>query len=210
MSRTIIIVDDHKLFSKSLQVLVDSFEGFEVVKVFSNGQELVDHASENKELSDIILLDMRMPVLNGMETMEWLKENRPEQKVLALTVDQEEETIIKMITLGIRGYLLKDTDPDEFEKALNSIYKFGYYTNDLISEALSHKDRKKKYEELSPRESEFLNHACSELTYKQIADEMNLSPKTIDGYRESLFHKLQVKSRVGMVLFAIREGICEV
>ncbi len=210
MNRTIIIVDDHKLFAQSLQILVNSFEGFQVIEVFKNGEELVKYLETNKPAPDILLLDMRMPVMNGMETMAWLKENRPDQKVLTLTVDQEDETIIKMLKLGCRGYLLKDIDPEEFEHALNAIDRTGYYSNKTISDALSHEERKKKYEELTSRELEFLNHACSELTYKEVAEEMHLSPKTVDNYRESLFGKLQVKSRVGLVMFAIKEGIYKV
>lgn len=210
MNKTIIIVDDHKLFAQSLQILVNSFDGFEVTNVFKNGEELVNYLSENNLHPDIILLDMRMPVMDGMQTMKWLKENHPAQKVLTLTVDQEDETIIKMLRLGCRGYLLKDIDPEEFEDALNAIDRSGYYSNQTISEALSREERKLKYEELTGRELEFLNHACSELTYKAIAGEMNLSPKTIENYRESLFNKLHVKSRVGLVIFAIKEGICEV
>ncbi len=210
MNRTIIIVDDHKLFAQSLQILVNSFEGFQVMNVFKNGEELVKYLEDGNPSPDILLLDMRMPVMNGMETMAWLKENQPDQKVLTLTVDQQDETIIKMLKLGCRGYLLKDIDPEEFEHALNAIDKNGYYSNQTISDALSHEERKKKYEELTNRELEFLNHACSELTYKQVAEEMHLSPKTIDNYRESLFGKLHVKSRVGLVMFAIKEGIFKV
>lgn len=209
-NKTISIVDDHKLFARSLEVLVNSFEDFEIRNFFKNGQELVDHFENGGESVDIVLLDMRMPVLDGMGTMSWLKENRPNQKVLALTVDQEDESIIKMLKLGARGYLLKDIDPEELEKALNAIDRTGYYTNSLVSEALDRKDRTQKYEALTTRELEFLNHACSELTYKAIASEMNLSPKTVENYRESLFAKLQVKSRVGLVLVAIKEGLYQI
>lgn len=210
MNKTIIIVDDHKLFAQSLQILVNSFDGFEVINAFKNGEELVNYFQDGNVSPDLVLLDMRMPVMDGMATMEWLKGNHPNQKVLTLTVDQEDETIIKMLRLGCRGYLLKDIDPEEFEHALNSIDHTGYYSNKTISDALSREERKEKYEELTDRELEFLGHACSELTYKAIANEMHLSPKTIENYRESLFHKLQVKSRVGLVIFAIKEGICEV
>ncbi|MUP46935.1 response regulator transcription factor [Gramella sp. BOM4] len=210
MNKTIIIVDDHKLFAQSLQILVNSFSGFEVVETFKNGEELVKYLEAGNEGPDILLLDMRMPVMDGMATMAWLKENRPDQKVLTLTVDQEDETIIKMLRLGCRGYLLKDIEPEEFEHALNAIDRNGYYSNKTISDALSHEERKQKYEELTDREMEFLTHACSELTYKQVAEEMHLSPKTVDNYRESLFSKLQVKSRVGLVMFAIKEGIFKI
>lgn len=209
-NRSIIIVDDHKLFAQSLQVLVNSFEGFRVNQVFKNGEELINYLENGHKEPDVLLLDMRMPVMNGIETMQWLKANKPSLKVLALTVDQEDETIIKMLRLGCRGYLLKDIEPEELEHALNAIIDNGYYSNQTISEALSNEERKQKYEELTPREMEFLNHACSELTYKQVAEEMHLSPKTVENYRESLFGKLQVKSRVGLVIFAIKEGIYKV
>ncbi len=209
MSRSIIIVDDHKLFTTSLKGLVNSLDGFEVSQTFKNGAELVKFLSSNNPLPEVILLDMRMPVMDGLETMQWLKENKPTQKVLALTVDQEESTIIKMLKLGCRGYLLKDIDPEEFELALNAVVKEGYYSNRVISDALKFSSNK-SYEKLSPRETEFIGHACSEMTYKQIAELMHLSPKTVDGYRESLFSKLQVKSRVGLVLFAIKEGIFQI
>lgn len=210
MNHSIIIVDDHKLFAQSLQVLVNSFEGFEVIEVFKNGKELLDYLQQDQREPDILLLDMRMPVMDGMETMAWLKENKPTQKVLALTVDQEEDTIIKMLKLGCRGYLLKDIDPEEFEHALNSIVQYGYYSNKTIAEALSHEEQKEKYEMLTSRELEFIQYACSENTYKEIAEEMNLSPKTIDGYRESIFGKLRIKSRVGLVMFAVKEGIFKI
>ena len=210
MNKTIVIVDDHKLFAQSLQILVNSFEGFEVIEVCKNGEELLMYFQSGNSSPDLILLDMRMPVMDGLATMQWLRKNSPEQKVLTLTVDQEDESIIKMLRLGCRGYLLKDIEPEEFEHALNAIDRTGYYSNQTISEALSREERKQKYDELTERELEFLGHACSELTYKAIAGEMNLSPKTIENYRESLFNKLHVKSRVGLVIFAIKEGICEV
>jgi len=206
MSKNISIVDDHKLFASSLRVLVNSFDGFQVLDYFKNGQELVEHVENGQELPDVLLLDMRMPVMDGLQTMTWLKQNLPDLKVLTLTVDQEDETIIKMLKLGARGYLLKDIDPDEFELALNRIFDTGYYTNQLISEAYRNEEKADKYEVLTGREQEFLSYACSELTYKAIASEMNLSPKTVENYRESLFSKLRVKSRVGLVMVAIKEG----
>lgn len=210
MSNTIVIVDDHNLFAQSLKVLVNSFKDFKVVQILKNGKELVDYLENSPGQPSIILLDMRMAVMDGMESMTWLKTHRPEQKVLALTVDQEEETILKMIKLGCRGYLLKDIEPEELERALKNIVEEGYYSNRTISDALDYKEKKRSFEALTKRELVFLNFACSEKTYKEIAGDMNLSPKTIDGYRESLFQKLQVKNRIGLVIFAIKEGICEI
>lgn len=204
MSKKIIIVDDHTLFALSLVRLIESFDDFEVVEVLKTGQELVEHFKNGKTGPDIILLDIRMPVMDGIATMAWLKEHRPEEKILALTMEHDEETIIKMIRLGCRGYLLKDIEPDEFLTALEAVYETGYYFNEETTEALSHEVQHKTIDKLSSREKEFLNLACSERTYKEVAEVMNLSPKTIDGYREGLFNKLDVKSRVGLVLFAIK------
>lgn len=205
MNKSVIIVDDHNLFGQSLKGLIQSFPHFEVLEVFKNGQELVDYLTSGKVLPNIILLDIRMPVMNGFETMEWLRSNLPDQKVLALTMEHEEETIIKMVKAGCRGYLLKDIEPDEFLFALNCVNDSGFYLNEESSIANSCSEGKdKQVDKLSQRELEFLHLACSELTYKQVADEMNLSPKTIDGYRESLFNKLRVHSRVGLVLYAVK------
>jgi DNA-binding NarL/FixJ family response regulator len=212
MNKTIIIVDDHVLFAKSLLGLVNSFPGFTVIEILKNGQELIDYLQANNVQPDIILLDLKMPVLNGIETMTWLRKHLPEQKTLALSMEDDENFILKMIRLGCRGYLLKDIEPKEFLKALNAVVESGYYFNSEVSEALNNYNHIEKIEfaPLTKREMEFLQYACSEMTYKEVADKMNLSPKTIDGYRENLFSKLQVKSRVGMVIFAIKNEMCEV
>jgi len=210
MTNSIIIVDDHNLFAQSLKGLIASFEKFEVAEVFKNGQELVDHLSISSVDPDIILLDIRMPVMNGIETMNWIHKNRPNQKVLALTMEHDEETIIKMIKMGCRGYLLKDIEPDEFLDALTCVNESGYFLNEESSVASCSSPKDKDIDKLSLREQEFLNLACSELTYKQVADEMNLSPKTIDGYRENLFNKLHVRSRVGLVLFAVKNNMVRI
>jgi len=209
MKKTIIIVDDHTLFAQSLQGLVNSFQEYEVIKVLKNGQELLDYFNENHKRPDILLLDIRMPIMDGMATMSWLKENFPEQKTLALTMEHDEAIIIKMVRFGCRGYLLKDIEPEEFLYALESVATSGYYFSEEIVEVIDHSSSK-NYGDLTNREMEFLSYACSEKTYKEVANQMNLSPKTIDGYRESLFSKLNVKSRVGMVLFAVKNNIVKI
>jgi len=210
MSKTVIIVDDHNLFGQSLKGLINSFNDFQVLAVLKTGQELVTYFQSNKEKPDVVLLDIRMPVMNGMETMEWLKDNNPGQKVLALSMEHEEDIIIKMIKSGCRGYLLKDIEPDEFLFALNCVMESGYYLNEETSSALRSVRENISSNPLSQREMEFINLACSELTYKEVALQMHLSPKTIDGYRENLFRKLDVKSRVGLVLYAVKNNMVSV
>jgi len=210
MSKSVIIVDDHLLFGQSLKGLVNSFQQFEVIDVFKNGQELVNYFKANNKRPDLVLLDVRMPVLSGIETMAWLKENFPEQKVLALTMEDDEFTILSMINNGCRGYLLKDIDPEEFLYALDTIVESGYYFTGEPERIKLHKTNTKATKDITAREMHFIKLACTEMTYKEVAELMNLSPKTIDGYRESLFGKLNLKSRVGLVLFAFKHRLVSV
>ncbi len=206
---SVVIVDDHSLFAQSLQGLINTFDDFQVLYHVKNGKELVQKLETNSNAPDVILLDINMPVMNGLETMEWLKKNRPDQKVIVLSMDDDEETIIRMLRNGARGYLLKDIDPSIFKEALTDVINKGFFYSDRISKTLLgslHKEEKEEIK-LKERELEFLRYACTEMTYKEIAGKMFLSPKTIDGYREALFEKLQVRSRIGLVLYAIKNQL---
>lgn len=205
----VIIVDDHLLFSQSLKFLINSFSDFEVVYSFENGKEFITFLQEEEDLDvDLILMDVNMPILDGLGAMKWIKENRPDYKVIALSVNDEEDIIIKMIKNGAKGYLLKDTTPQIFYDALKTVIDKGYFFTEMVSGILVNRiDNKDKKLEFKEKELEFIKRACSEKTYKEIADEMCLSPKTIDGYRESIFAKLEIKTRIGLVLYAIKNKI---
>ncbi|CAH0335927.1 Response regulator GacA [Flavobacterium sp. CECT 9288] len=205
----IIIVDDHLLFSQSLKLLINSFDDFEVVNSFENGKEFINHLQENPDTNvDLVLLDVNMPILDGLSTIKWIKENQPNLNVIALSVNNEDETIIKMITNGAKGYLLKDTSPKIFQEAIIAVIEKGFYFTELVSSILINRiDNDSKKIILKEKELIFLKLACTEKTYKEIADEMCLSPKTIDGYREVLFEKLEIKTRIGLVLYAIKNKI---
>jgi DNA-binding NarL/FixJ family response regulator len=156
-------------------------------------------------------MDMNMPIMDGAETTYWLNKNYPNIKVLALSMDDDENSILKMIRNGAKGYLLKDIHPDILIEALNSVLEEGFYHTKRVSDTLVnslHTETKKNTKnENQEREIEFLKLASTEMTYKEVASVMNLSPKTIDGYREQLFKKLGVKNRVGLVIYAIKNGI---
>ncbi|MBL0737817.1 response regulator transcription factor [Flavobacterium sp. GN10] len=207
--RKLIIVDDHLLFSQSLELLIKSFGEYDVIERFENGKVFIDYLEENNPTDiDLILLDVNMPVLDGLSTMKWLKDNRPDLKVIALSVNDDEEIIIKMITNGAKGYLLKDTSPEIFKDAIECVVEKGFYFTELVSGMLINKvNNDNKKISLKEKEIVFIKHACTEMTYKEIASEMCLSPKTIDGYRESLFDKLEIKTRIGLVLYAIKHKI---
>ncbi|WP_300566899.1 response regulator transcription factor [Flavobacterium sp.] len=204
----ITIVDDHLLFSQSLSYLIGTFKEFTVIGNYNNGKEFINSFSTETENSDIVLLDVNMPIMDGIETMKWIKTNRPDQKVIALSVNDDEETIMKMITNGAKGYLLKDTHPKTFKEALLEVFNKGFYYSEMVSGFLINKlGNNENKIILKEREVEFIKLACTEKTYKEIADGMCLSPKTIDGYRENLFQKLEIKTRIGLVLYAIKHKI---
>lgn len=204
----IIIVDDHILFSQALTGLINKFEDYQVITQLKNGQELIDYFSENNKQPAIVLMDVNMPILNGIETTKWLSKFHPKIKVLALTMIDDEAIIISMVCSGACGFLLKDIHPNVLLDALNKVMADGVYYTNKVAQALIN-SKKHKPIELKEREIEFLKLACTDLNYKQIADNMCLSYKTIDGYREALFDKFNVSSRVGMILYAIKEKLVE-
>jgi two-component system invasion response regulator UvrY len=211
------LADDHVLLRNGLAGLVETLEGYSVLLQADNGKDLMDRIEKN-EIPDLVLLDINMPVKDGYETAQWLKQNHPDIKILALSMYDNEQAIIKMLRYGARGYLLKDTHPKEFKTALDAVMNKGFYYSEMVTGKLIHavntmdepETGKNVFSKLNERETEFLKLACTEMTYKEIADKMILSPRTIDGYRDALFEKLNIKTRVGLVMYAIRNGIVSV
>jgi DNA-binding NarL/FixJ family response regulator len=210
----VVLVDDHVLLRNGLANLIDSFGGYKVLFEANNGKDFTDQLKP-AIAPDIVLLDINMPEMDGYETALWLKKNYPLVKVLALSMYDNENAIIRMFKAGAKGYILKDCDPTELRAALDSINSKGFYYSEMVTGRLIHTINQldeddntvKNLIQLNDRELEFLKLVCSELTYKEIADKMFLSPRTIDGYRDALFEKLNVKTRVGLVMYAIKNGI---
>jgi DNA-binding NarL/FixJ family response regulator len=210
-SAKVAIADDHRLIAESLSHLINDSREFEVVLLANNGRVLLDALKNGKEEPDICILDINMPIMNGVETAREITHQFPGIKLLALSMNDDEASVIQMIKAGCRGYLLKDCTQAELHRALSEILNKGFYYSDFVTGKLVHTIHKEdKTPEtairLSEREMEFIKYAASEMTYKEIAMTMKLSERTIDGYREALFEKLQVKSRVGLVLYSIRAG----
>jgi DNA-binding NarL/FixJ family response regulator len=209
----VMVADDHVLLRNALSRLVNSLEGYEVLAEADNGKDLKQKINQHL-VPDIVLLDVNMPEMDGFETTQWLHKNYPHIRVLVLSMLSDERTIIRMFRLGAKGYLLKNTDPEELKKALDTIvdkdvYVSEYVSGKLVSGLNRYADMDEKPVLLNEREREFLRWTCTELSYKDIAMNMNLSPRTVDDYRQSLFNRLKVHSRVGLVLYAIRNGIAE-
>lgn len=201
------LVDDHELLRNGLARIIDRFETYRVIFEAGNGKEFIEAVQKN-EIPDIILLDISMPEMDGFETAAWIRKKLPQSKVLVLSMSDNESTVIRMINLGARGYILKDSKPAILREAFDSILQKGYYSNDLVNSRLIHDAEQGLFKniDISPREKEFLQMACSEMTYKEIAERMNASPRTVDNYRDNLFVKFDIRSRVGLALFAIKEG----
>jgi len=213
MKHTITIVDDHILIANALSSIISNFDDFEVLYVCKSGKDLQEKL-KLKSKPEIVLLDVNMPVMDGFETAKWLKDTYPDVLVLALSMKEDDNSLIKMIRNGAKGYILKNIYPNELLNALNKILENGYYFPDWAAKKVYASIGNDKIDAnlksgLSEREIEFLKYACTEMTYKEIAEKMCCSPRTIDNYRDSLFDKLNIKTRVGLAVYAIRNGYCE-
>lgn len=212
--KNIVIVDDHALFRKGLAALINMFPNYKILFDAANGKDFISKLNP-QQLPNIVLMDISMPEMDGYATTEWLTNNFPEIKVLALSTMDAETAIIKMIKSGAKGYVLKDAEPEELKLAFDEVMGRGYFYNELITrkvlQSVSHlvenKNLTATFANLTGREIEFLRFACSELTYKEIAAKMFLSVRTIEGYRDILCEKLNIKTRVGLVIYAIKNNI---
>lgn len=210
----IVLVDDHALLRNGLASIVEDL-GYTVLYQCSNGKELTEQIEKNNT-PDLVLMDINMPKMDGYETTLWLKKNYPLINVIVLSMFDDEKCIIRMLKNGARSYVLKDISPFELKLAIDSVIKKGFYYSDLVSGSLlrsinedddDYSNETKQMLKLKSKDIEFLKLVCTEMTYKEIAEKMYLSPRTIDGYRDDLFQQLGLKSRVGLVLFAIKNGI---
>jgi len=223
----IAIVDDHNLFRKGLITLInlaDKQQRYLLVFEAESGQDMIQKL-DKKALPDILLLDVDMPDMDGFETVTWLHTHFPQISVLVISMVETEEAVVRMVRLGVKGYLSKDIEVQDIHDALKAISEKGYYYTDFLTGKLVESLKNETpasggseisgnpnpiWDRLNENERKFMEFACTELTYEQIAAKMYLSPKTIDGYRQTLFSRFKVKSRVGLVLFAIRNGLVDI
>lgn len=214
---TIALADDHVVMRNGLASLLKDL-GYLILYEADNGKDFIEKTNKNN-LPDVALLDINMPNMDGYETAAWLKENFPDVKVLALSMYDDDASIIRMLKNGAKGYILKDSNIADVKQAIESVLSKGYYYSELVTgkliHSINHFDEPshssiKKTLKLNSREIEFLKLACTEMSYKEIAEKMFLSPRTVEGYRDTLFERLDLKSRVGLVLFAIKNGIVNI
>ncbi|MFM7838661.1 MAG: response regulator [Chitinophagaceae bacterium] len=207
----IAMADDHILLRTALANLIDSFGEFKVMIQARNGKELIDKL-QPAVLPEIVLLDLNMPVMDGFETAAWFRQNYPEVPIIMLTMYDAEATMIRLLRNGVRGFIKKDVHPAELRLALQSLAQYGYYyshdtTGKLVNLFRHQGEMALQKNVLTDIEIKFLELAASDKTYKEVALELELSPRAVDNLRDHLFSKLEVKSRVGLALYAIKQGL---
>ncbi len=213
------LVDDHHLVRSGLAATVNNLGGYRVTLEAGHGQELVEALMAlDGPAPRIAIVDLNMPVMDGYETIAWLRKNRPEVLPLALTFDATEDALVKAVRAGARGFLLKNARPQVLKNALDALVIVGYYYTDEMHGTLQEhpglktrqeQERERVHQQITPREMEFLRLVCSpeEYTYEKIAEMMGIHRRTVDNFRIGLFEKFAIKSKTGLVLFAMRWGL---
>ncbi len=210
------IVDDHKLFREGIHFLIEQMSDIELVFEASNGRELLTKLEQVN--TDVLLLDLDMPDMDGIDALKTLRPLYPDMGVIILTTYSDSKMIAYLMELGANGYLLKDTDPETLQRAIESVYREGYFFTRNVSQAMltglkgnmRKKPTLKNNVVLTAREIEVLELICQEYTAREIADKLFISPRTAEGHRRKLIEKLGVKNTAGLIVKAIKEGIVEI
>jgi len=217
MSINVAIADDQKLFRKGMAALIASFEAMNVIFEAENGQELVDYCRQSEVKPDIVLLDLSMPVLNGLETLKIIKDEYPQMGVIILTIYEAENYVLSTIEAGANGYLAKNAEPAEVETAIREVAKNGFhFTVELLTLMRSglikkhhHSVLLKNENKLTKREREVLVLICRQLSSQEIAEKMFLSHRTVEGYRNNLLLKTESRNTAGLVVYALKHKIID-
>lgn len=203
------LADDHTMFRRGLVSILKPYKHIEVLFDAANGRELVDYIKTTGRRPDVCIIDINMPEMNGYDTAKHISRHFPGIKMLALSMYDDEDNIIKMLRYGVHGYLLKDVEPDILVEALATVKAKGFYHSELITSDILNSIQDADSIKFTSSEIDFLKMACTEMTYKEMANAMAVSERTVDGYRDRLFNKLKVKSRIGLVIYAIRHNIVD-
>jgi DNA-binding NarL/FixJ family response regulator len=210
---TLIIVDDHLIFQQGLKAMITAENIANVVGEASNGKEFIELLSGCKP--DLVLMDIDMPQMNGMEATQKAIELMPDIKIIALTMFGDEEYYYKMIDLGVKGFILKSTGIAEIEKAIKDVIQGeSYFSNELLRKIImnfsrSNEQKKKDNNNLTEREIEVLQQICVGSTTDEIAEKLNISPKTVKSHRSNLLEKTACKNTATLILFALRNKIID-
>ena len=211
----IAIADDYKIYREGLKVGLSADENFDVLFESDNGEELLK--ALESATPDVIIMDLKMPIMDGMEATKAVRKKYPSIKVLVVTMYDDDKFIIHLMENGANGYLLKNTEPDEIRKSIYAVHENGYYFNDVVNKALLKKlvlknNLKPSFNQnvvLTERELEVLKLICEEKTAAEIAKDIFLSPRSVEGIRQRLIEKIGVRNTAGLVMFAVKNSMVD-
>lgn len=216
----ITLVDDHTLFRKGLKTLLDSNPGFRVIGEYSDGEEFIESLrAGNCDIPDVVLLDIDMPRMNGIVTTEKALEIYPEMKVITLSMYGDEEYYFQMVSLGVKGFILKNSEIKEVIEALRVVAEGGsyYFSRELLfnlvtnlKSALAENHGHIPEETLSTREKEILLHICKGDSNSEIADRLFISKRTVDNHRSNIMTKTGCRNTASLVVYAIKNNLVEI
>lgn len=209
----VVIADDHEIFRDGLKLMVSHLDNIILVGEAENGRELV--ALVEKEQPDVVITDIKMPLMDGIEATRYLTQQYPTIGVIALSMFDEEQLVIEMLEAGALGYLLKNSDKSELIEAINAVFMNDHYyckrttgrLAQMIARSKNLKQAKTSEPEFSEREKEIIQLICQEYTNKQIGEKLFISTRTVEGYRMKILEKMNAKNTVGIVIAAMKQGI---
>lgn len=213
------ITDDHKIFRKGVILSLRPYTNIKFVLEADNGQDLLDRLESipDEEKPEIVLMDLRMPVKDGIETTKLLAKRYPSIQVIALTMYEDERFVSHMMEIGANGYLLKSTEPSEIRKAILEVKAKGYYLNNFVNRILLKKSHAKNKVipnltseiTLSDREKDVIKYICMEYTAQEIAQKMEISPRTVESIKDRLMERFGTKNTAGLVFYAVKNNLID-
>ncbi|MDB5150043.1 MAG: response regulator [Mucilaginibacter sp.] len=209
----IAIADDYTIYRDGLKIGLSQDENLEVMLEAADGEDLIKGIEIN--MPNVIIMDLKMPVMDGMEATKFIKKKYPDIKILVVTMYDDEKFVIHLMEIGANGYLLKNAEAEEIRKAIYSVHETGYYFNNIVSNALlkklvmkgNIKPSFKEGVELTEREQDVLKLICAEKTANEMGKQLFLSPRSVEGIRQRLIDKVGVRNTAGLVMFAVKNGI---
>ena len=209
------IADDHKIFRKGVILSLRQYNNIKFVQEAENGQDLIDGLKESAP--DVILMDLRMPLKDGIETTKYVAKEYPNIHILALTIYEDERFVTHLMEIGANGYLLKNADPSEIKKAIVEVATKGYYLNNFVNRILLKKSHARTKVvpnlnvevTLADRERDVLKYICMEFTAQEIAQKLEVSPRTVEAIKDRLMERFGAKNTAGLVFFAVKNNLVD-
>lgn len=209
------IADDHKIFRKGVILSLRPYSNIKFVQEAENGEELLNGLAASEP--DVVLMDLRMPGKDGIETTKTISKQFPNVKVLVLTMYEDERFVYHLMENGANGYMLKNAEPNEIRRAIMEVYEKGYYLNNFVNRILLKKSHARQKVvpslnseiTLSDKEKDVLRFICMEFTAAEIAQKMEISPRTVEAIKDRLMERFGSKNTAGLVFFAVKNNLIE-